>query len=59
MAISIRAQTLPPTLGLNNPIKPLPFIVNMKKEAGINYGLINGFSSGGTFASLILKRMDE
>ncbi len=59
MAISIREQTLPPTLGLNLPIKPLPFILNMKKEAGIHYGLVNGFSSGGTFASIVLKRMDE
>jgi 3-oxoacyl-[acyl-carrier-protein] synthase II len=59
MAIAIREQTIPPTLGLNDPIKPLPFILNMKKEAGINYGMVNGFSSGGTFTSLVLKRMDE
>jgi 3-oxoacyl-[acyl-carrier-protein] synthase II len=59
MAISIREQTIPPTLGLQNPIKPLPFILNMKKEAGINCGLVNGFSSGGTFASLVLKRINE
>jgi 3-oxoacyl-[acyl-carrier-protein] synthase II len=58
MAISIREQIMPPTLGLNDPIKPLPFILNNKKEAGINYGLVNGFSSGGTFASLVLKRMN-
>jgi 3-oxoacyl-[acyl-carrier-protein] synthase II len=59
MAISIKEETLPPTLGLEAPVKPLPFILNVKKEAGINYGLVNGFSSGGTFASLVLKRMDE
>jgi 3-oxoacyl-(acyl-carrier-protein) synthase len=59
MAISIREETLPPTLGLENPIKPLPFILNIKKEAGIHYGLVNGLSSGGTFASIVLKRMDE
>jgi 3-oxoacyl-[acyl-carrier-protein] synthase II len=58
MAISIREQVMPPTLGLTDPIKPLPFILNNKKEAGINYGLVNGFSSGGTFASLVLKRMN-
>ncbi len=58
MAISIREQTLPPTLGLNTPIKPLPFILNIKKKAKIHYGLVNGFSSGGTFASIVLKRMD-
>ena len=59
MAISIREEILPPTLGLNNPIKPLPFVLNIKKEAGIKYGLVNGFSSGGTFASLVLKRIDK
>ena len=59
MAISIREQTLPPTLGLNNPIKPLPFILHAKKEARIHYGLVNGFSSGGTFVSIVLKRIDE
>jgi 3-oxoacyl-[acyl-carrier-protein] synthase II len=89
MAISIREQTLPPTLGLENPIKsgfrgrqpidilagsgvslcplppepcipiqPLRFILNIKKEARINYGLVNGFSSGGTFISIVLKRID-
>ena len=58
MAISIREETLPPTVGLEKPIKPLPFILNAKKEARIDYGLVNGFSSGGTFASLVLKRTD-
>ena len=59
MAISIREESIPPTLGLENPIKPFPFILKTKKETAINYGLVNGFSSGGTFASLILKRIDE
>ena len=59
MALSIREQALPPTIGLNNPVNPLPFILNMKQEASINYGLVNGFASGGTFASLVLKRVDE
>lgn len=40
------------------PIQPLQFIVNIKKEARINYGLVNGFSSGGTFISIVLKRID-
>jgi hypothetical protein len=40
------------------PIQPLQFILNIKKEARINYGLVNGFSSGGTFISIVLKRID-
>jgi 3-oxoacyl-[acyl-carrier-protein] synthase II len=59
IALSIREQAIPPTIGLDNPIFPFPFILNAKKETGIQYGLVNGFSSGGTFASLVLKRMGE
>lgn len=59
MAISIREKIMPPTLGLEKPIKPLSFVLHTKKEAGIHYGLVNGFSSGGTFASLVLKKADE
>ena len=55
MAISIKEKVIPPTLGLKNPIKPLRFVLNKKKDAQINYGMLNGFSSGGTFVSLIFR----
>lgn len=59
MALSIREEILPPTLGLETPIKPLPFILNINKKTRVDYGLVNGFSSGGTFASIVLKRLDK
>jgi 3-oxoacyl-[acyl-carrier-protein] synthase II len=55
MAISINEKVIPPTLGLKNPIKPLRFVLNKKKDAQINFGMVNGFSSGGTFVSIILR----
>ncbi len=58
MAISIKENCVPPTLGLTNPIKPLQFVATEKQETTINYGLINGFSSGGTFVSLVFRKMD-
>ena len=57
MAISIKEKVIPPTLGLKNPIKPLQFILNKNKEAQINFGMVNGFSSGGTFVSIILRAL--
>ena len=57
MALSIKETAIPPTLGLKNPIKPLRFVLNKKKEAQINFGIVNGFSSGGTFVSIIFKAL--
>ncbi|MBT8351466.1 MAG: beta-ketoacyl-[acyl-carrier-protein] synthase family protein [Deltaproteobacteria bacterium] len=54
-AISIKDKIIPLTLGLKNPIKPLRFILDKNKDAQINFGMVNGFSSGGTFVSIILK----
>ena len=59
MALSMRSQTLPPTLGLSRPIKPLKFVLRLETEVPIRYGLVNGVSAGGTFAALVLKRMEE
>ena len=55
MAISIKEKAIPVTLGLKNPIKPLEFVLNKGKKAQVNFGMVNGFSSGGTFVSIILK----
>ncbi|MBT8359073.1 MAG: 3-oxoacyl-ACP synthase, partial [Deltaproteobacteria bacterium] len=54
-AISIKDKIIPLTLGLKNPIKPLRFVLDKNKDAQINFGMVNGFSSGGTFVSIILK----
>ena len=57
MAISIKEKVIPMTLGLKNPLKPLRFVLNKTKDAQINFGMVNGFSSGGTFVSIILKAL--
>ena len=57
MALSIKAGSIPPTVGLKNPIRPLRFVMDQKSDTPINFGLINGFSSGGTFVSLVLKNI--
>ncbi len=57
MAISIKEKIIPLTLGLKNPIKPLRFVLNKNKDVQINFGMVNGFSSGGTFVSIILRSL--
>lgn len=57
MAVSIKAGSIPPTVGLKNPIRPLRFVADNKVAAPIRFGLVNGFSSGGTFVSLVLKNI--
>jgi 3-oxoacyl-[acyl-carrier-protein] synthase II len=57
MAVSIKEGVIPPTLGLQDPIRPLRFVLGKKLDTSITYGLVNGFSSGGTFVSLVLKNI--
>ncbi len=55
MAISIKDKIIPMTLGLKNPIKSLRFVLNKKTDTQVNFGMVNGFSSGGTFVSIIFR----
>jgi len=55
MALAIRDRVIPPTVGLKEPIGALRFVTDKKKEVPIRFGLVNGFSSGGTFVSLVLS----
>lgn len=57
MALSIRHRTLPPTLGLSQPLMPLNVVLNAEHPADIRYGIVNGVSSGGTFAAVVMKRI--
>lgn len=56
MAISLKDGILPPTLGLETPLASLSFVREAKITHPLEWGLVNGFSSGGTFASLVMKR---
>lgn len=56
MALSIKEGSIPPTVGLKDPIRPLGFVRDKRMDVPIRSGLVNGFSSGGTFVSLVLKK---
>jgi 3-oxoacyl-[acyl-carrier-protein] synthase II len=58
MALSLRDDVVPPTLGLAAPITSLPVATNQKISARVGAALVNGFSSGGTFVSLVLKKVE-
>ncbi len=57
MALSLSEGMFPPTVGLSDPIASLPFLMKEPTRWPATHGMINGFSSGGTFASVILKRL--
>ena len=57
MAISIQHQTLAPTLGLSQPLTSLNIVLKAQTQVPIRYGLLNGVSSGGTFAAVIMKNV--
>jgi 3-oxoacyl-[acyl-carrier-protein] synthase II len=58
MALSIQNGTLAPTLGLSQPLLPLNFVLKAEHQVAIRYGLVNGVSSGGTFAAIIMKKIE-
>lgn len=58
MALSIKERILPPTLGLNMPLQPLNFVKAHAIDMPVACALLNGFSSGGTFASLLMRSVD-
>jgi len=56
MALSIREGVIPPTQGLETPLAPLNFVMANSREQPLGCGLVNGFSSGGTYTSLLMRR---
>jgi 3-oxoacyl-[acyl-carrier-protein] synthase II len=58
-ALSVRDDVLAPTLGLDEPITPLPVATGRQRNLRVDAALVNGFSSGGTFVSLVLKKMER
>ena len=59
MALAMHQKQLPPILGLENPMSALNFVRSPQKLEKLAYGLLNGIASGGTFASLILRRASQ
>ena len=58
-ALCIKHHQVPPTVNLNDPIAPLPFVAQSAISSDAKVGLVNGFSSGGTFACLVLSKVGK
>jgi 3-oxoacyl-(acyl-carrier-protein) synthase len=50
---------VPPTLGLVDPIVPLPFVTGMARKIDIRNGLLNAFSHGGTNVSIVMRKIEQ
>jgi len=57
-AMSLVRGVVPPTAGLETPAFPLNHVIGTGSETDISYIVQNGFSSGGTFVSLVYKISD-
>jgi len=58
LALCIRDGRLPPTLGLSRPLAPLNVVLRPESGLRVRCGLLSGAASGGTFAALILKKLE-
>ena len=47
---------LPPVVGLANPLRPLAFVAEEKKDIEINNAALAGISFGGTYVYLIFSK---
>lgn len=57
LALCIHHGMVPPVLGLETPVVPLDAVKGASRRVAVNHGLVNGCASGGTFASLLLKKI--
>ncbi len=56
LALSLEKNILPPTAGLTNPLLPLAFVTQEKKELAIDNAALAGISFGGTYTYLIFGK---
>jgi 3-oxoacyl-[acyl-carrier-protein] synthase II len=56
MALAMHHKQLPPILGLEDPMSALNFVRSPLEIEKLDYGLVNGIASGGTFAALVMRR---
>ncbi len=59
MALSLQHGIIPPTLGLETPLSPLKVVKEKNVNIPLTCGLVNGFSSGGTYASLLMRSIEK
>lgn len=56
MALSMEKNILPPVAGLANPLKPLAFVTEKKKELEINNAALAGISFGGAYVYMTFSK---
>lgn len=56
LSLSMEKNILPPTVGLTNPLQPLAFVTQEKKELAIDSATLAGISFGGTYTYLIFGK---
>jgi 3-oxoacyl-[acyl-carrier-protein] synthase II len=56
LALSMKNNIIPPTVGLTNPLLPMAFVTGEKKEMEINNVALAGISFGGTYVYLIFGK---
>jgi 3-oxoacyl-[acyl-carrier-protein] synthase II len=56
LALSMEKNVLPPTLGLLNPLRPLAFVTEEKKDVDMTNVVLAGISFGGTYCYLIFSK---
>jgi 3-oxoacyl-[acyl-carrier-protein] synthase II len=54
LALALRDGAVPPTLGLEEPVRPLNFVTGQAARRNLWRGLLDGISHGGTYVSLVL-----
>jgi 3-oxoacyl-[acyl-carrier-protein] synthase II len=59
VALSIKNNVLPPTVGLSNPIRPLNFVMDRKKDIVLTNAMLAGISFGGTYAYLVFTKVHK
>ena len=57
LALSLREGIVPPVVGLNEPLAPLPFVIGAAVNRPVRRGLLSGISYGGTYACLVFERV--
>lgn len=59
LALSLRSGRVPPTVGLDDPLEPLPFVRHDGSATDAVYAMLNGISFGGTYVSLVFRKSRE
>ena len=59
LLLSMRDEKIPPTLGLKEPELDLDHVLERPRDAKIEYGLLDGFSFGGSNVCLLFKKSEE